>query len=59
MELKGIDMNIPLSKLPSPNSWKLASVKVKKPPTFHPLGKFLERLKVAPMSPAKYFPTSN
>ena len=59
MELKGIVINIPLSKLPSPKSWKLASVKVKNPPTFQPLGKFLESFKVAPMSPAKYLPTSN
>ena len=47
---------IPLSKLPSPNSEKVASVSVKNPPTFQPFEKFLESVSVAPLSPARYLP---
>ena len=55
-ELKGILKKMPLSKLPSPNSANVASVSVKKPPTFQPFGKFLDNVRVPPLSPARYLP---
>ena len=54
----GILKKMPLSKLPSPKAVKLASVSVKKPPTVQPLGKFLDKVSVPPLSPAKYLPIS-
>ena len=51
--------NIPLSKLPSPNSSADTSVNVAKAPKLTPFANVRENSIVEPMSPAKYSPADN